>query len=206
LWPPYETPDCINHALLEAGTKSPNGLSVIANLWRKFKPQLETDRKELRELIVETLKQLGKSKADIKDQPDLSFIVSYWSFPLWSLTIKEPRRKPEDLKKLREQRARTITRIETIDEKRDPQPAISRTKVEALNNAYVVWRREVDARNAGRTLGKEGGMRIQFSSELEKDFELPSYTRLEKMFYNCFCLYLLAIQIANQTGSPGFST
>ena len=180
----YETPDCVklSHALSEAGAGSPDGLAVIANLWREFEPDPETDRAELWGLISHTLERLAKSGAGIEYRPASSFIVSHWSFPLWSLTIKEPRAKAEDLEKLREERALTIEWIEATDAKRDPPPAISRSKVEALSDAYAAWRREVDARNSGRTGGNEGLLRFRSSSELARDFELPSYTRVEEMF------------------------
>ena len=181
LWPPYETSDSVklSYALSEAGANSPKGLAVIANLWRKFKPKPGTDRKKLRKLIVDTLEQLGKSKAEIENQPDLSYIVSHWPFPLWSMTIKEPRGKSKDLKKLREERACTIEWIDATNAKRQPPPAISKSKVEALSSAFAAWRREADARDAKRS----GGNQNQTFFRPVRDYsKLPQYKRVEEMF------------------------
>ena len=178
----YETPDCVRlgHALAEAGARSPEGLAIIANVWRGFKPEPETDRSELRGLITHTLARLPQNRESAGDGPAL--IISHWPFPLWSLTIREPRAKADELETLREDRARVIEWIEATEAKRDPPPAISRSKVEALHNAYAAWREDVDARNPYRFRDKEGRVRFVPSSELGRDFELPSYARLEEMF------------------------
>ena len=91
---PYETPDCVrlSRALLEAGANMPDGLAEIANIWRGFEPGPETDRGELRDLIAYTLDRLAKRVRSAADESVSSFIVSSWSFPLWPLTMKEPRR------------------------------------------------------------------------------------------------------------------
>ncbi len=181
MWSPYETSNSVklSYALSEAGANSPEGLAVIANLWRKFKPKPGTGRKELRRLIVDTVEQLGKSKAEIENQPNLSYIVAHWPFPLWSMTIKEPRGKTKDLKELREERACTIKWINTTNAKRDPPPAISRPKVEALSSAFAAWRREVKARDAKRGGGNQNQVRFLPAVDYSK---LPQYKRVEEMY------------------------
>lgn len=182
--PEYKSPDCVKlgNALLEAGAGSLEGLTLIANLWRGFAPGPETDRAELQILIKHTLEKLAKIEKFSENQPSLSFIVSHWSFPLWSLTIKEPRAKSRDLDELRRERDHLIEWIEATDAKRDPPPVISRSKVEALSVAYAEWRREVDEQEADKIKGKERRIRFRSSSELIKSFELPSYKQIEEMF------------------------
>ena len=116
------------------------------------------------------------------DELSSSLIVSCWSFPLWPLTIKEPRKKLQDLEELREERARTVEWIQESEAKRNPPPAISRSKVKALGDAYANWERDVDVGITDRAGGNEGGLRIRSSADIEKDFELPSYARVENMF------------------------
>lgn len=181
---PYETPDCVqlSHALSVAGAGSACGLSIIADVWRGFKPEPETDRSELWGLITHTLEQLASTGASAEYRLASNFIVSHWSFPLWPLTIKEPRATADGLEELRQERALTIEWIDATNAKRHPPPAVSRSKVEALRNAYAVWKREVNAQNPNRFRDEEGRVRFVSSSELARDFELPSYKRLEEMF------------------------
>ena len=181
----YETPECVklSKALSEAGANSPKGLAVIADTWRGFKPDSETDRKRLWNLIALTLDQLSIAGQAVGDDSIASnLIIESWSFPLWSLTITEPRASPEELNDLREQRTRTIEWIQSTEAKRDPPPAISRSTVEALGNAYAAWRREVDSATSSSPGRKKGGIRFRSSEEIKRDFELPSYARAEGMF------------------------
>ena len=180
----YESPDCValGQALCDSGAISPDGLAAIADIWRGFKPEPETDRKELRGLVVHTLKQLERCGVGTGDESAVSRIVSSWSFPLWPLAIKEPRGKPQDLEDLREERTRTVVWIEETQARRSPPPAISRSKVEALSDAYANWTSDVDARTTSRAGGNEGGSRIRSSEDIMKDFELPSYARLTELF------------------------
>ena len=181
----YETPECVklSKALSETGANSPKCLAIMARIWRGFKPDSETDRKRLWDLIVLTLDQLTKAGQAVGGDPiTSSLIIKSWSFPLWSLTITEPRASPEELNELREQRTRTIDWIQSTEVKRDPPPAISRSKVEALGNAYAAWRREVDSATSSSPGPPKGGIRWRSSEEIKRDFKLPSYGRVEGMF------------------------
>ena len=180
----YESPDCVSlsRALSDAGANSPDGLDTIASIWRGFEPEPETDRRELRGLIAYTLHQLADCGLGTGDESASDLIIWSWSFPLWPLTIKEPRGKPEHLEELCEERARTITWIEETQAKRNPPPAISRSKVEALSEAYANWRRDVDTGIARRAGGNEGGLRARSSEDIGKDYELLSYGRLRELF------------------------
>ena len=134
--PRYKSPDCVTlcQALSEAGAGSADGLAVIASIWRGFEPAPETGRKELRDLINATLKRLAAAGLNSLDEVTSDFVVASWPFPLWSLAMKEPQGKAQDLEELREGRARTVEWIEKTEANRSPPPAISRPKVEALRS------------------------------------------------------------------------
>lgn len=179
---PYQTPECVKlvQALLDAGAVSPDSLAVIAGIWRAFEPTPDTTRRELRSRIAYTLNRLVEAGLSPADKPLLQTIITSWSFPLWPLEIQKPRAKQEDLlEELREERARTVARIEETESKRDPPPAISRAKVQELSDAYMTWKREVETQNSIRT-SNAGGLRIR--TDIEKDLELPSYKHLESKF------------------------
>lgn len=172
----YRPSDCVILArtLFEAGAFSTNGLAEIADVWRGFAPVPQTGRGELRHLIVETLKRLAlHSGAAEEDKAD--FIMSHWPFPLWPLTMKEPRQAVDDFAELCEQRKRAVQWIEETEAKRDPPPAISRSVVEDISEAYAAWESDVEAR-AIRNAGPDSGeFRIRSPAEIARDFDLPSY-------------------------------
>ena len=178
------TPDCVklSRALSEAGASSPDGLAEVANVWRQFEPEPNTNREELRDLILHTLDQLARSGLGTPDESTTQFIVSYWSFPLWPLSMREPRATPKDLEGLREERERTVKWIEETEAQRDPAPAISRSKVEELNDAYAAWQSDIDARAARDAEGEDRGLRIRSSADLAQRLRLPSYACLQDMF------------------------
>ena len=181
--PDFETPDCtkLSWALSKAGASSPDGLAEIATIWREYEPEPEADRGDLRSLITYTLMQLAERGFGTEDEAISRFIVSSWPFPLWSVTIKEPRVNNE-LMELREQRAHTIKWIEETEAERKPPPAISRSKVETLHSVYVRWERErVELVDRTRP-GGDNHLRFHSSEEMDKWFELPSCVRLEELF------------------------
>ena len=180
----YVTPDCVklSRALSEAGASSPDGLAEIANVWRQFEPEPDTNREELRDLILHTLNRLARSGLGTPDESTTQFIVSCWSFPLWPLSMREPRATPKDLEGLREERERTVKWIEETEAQRDPAPAISRSKVEELSDAYAARQSDIDARAARDAEGEDRGLRIRSSADLAQRFRLPSYARRQDMF------------------------
>ena len=174
------TSDCVMliQSLSRAGAISAAGLAEIADVWRGFAPEAHTDREELRDLIVETLDRL-EWRCGALDEADARFVVWHWPFPLWPLTIREPRRDDGDLDGLREERKLTIEWMKETEARRDPELAISRSKVEQLNDAFTAWQSDVDARQARQTESKRNG----FVYRPAQDFsELPSYVALQDMF------------------------
>ena len=177
----YQAPDSVTlvRLLFGAGAFSTGGLAEIADIWSDFAPVPDTDRVELRRLIFETLNRLALCCGAIKEE-EARFIVSHWPFPLWPLTMNEPRSDDGDLDGLREERKRTVEWIEETEAKRDPPPAISRAVVEDVSETYAAWERDVEA-HAARSSGSEGGeFRFRSSADIERDLDLASYARLKR--------------------------
>ncbi len=103
----------------------------------------------------------------------------HWPFPLWSLTVKEPRPDDIDIDVLREKRKYTVEWIERTEAKRDPPPAISRTTVEDMNSAHAAWESDAEAHAVldGGSEGKE--LQVRLSADALRDFELTSYAHIK---------------------------
>lgn len=170
----YRNSDCVKLVdfLYKAGALSTGGLAEIAEVWRGFAPEPDTDRGELHNLIFETLNRLASRSGAIEEEAK-RFIISHWPFPLWSLTIKEPRSDDGYLNDLREERKRTVRRIEESETKRDPPPAITRAVVEDISKAYMAWKSDMEA-HAARSDGSIGkGIRFLLHTDIRRD--LASY-------------------------------
>lgn len=183
----YRTPDCVKlvQDLLTVGAFSADGLAVLANLWRDFRPEPESTRNQLWEQIGQTLDQLAVRGLGSSDAPAAERIIGHWQFPMWSIPVRELRGESDDLSKLREERQQAIRRIEEIEAVRKPEPAISREQVEALSEAHRAWQRDVDERvnQTAPALGTTG-LRIRSGADLEHDFSLPSYQRVVELWRN----------------------
>ncbi len=179
----YPTSDCVTlvQSLSQAGAVSAEGLAEVADVWRGFAPEPYTDREELHCLILETLDRLARLCGAF-DEAVARFIVQHWPFPLWPLTIREPRPDEGDLDGLREERELTIDWIMETEAKRDPAPAISRSKVEKLHDAYAAWQSESDAREPRHAESQHITFRFRSSADFAECFRLPSYVALQDMF------------------------
>ena len=175
----YQTSDCVTlvRSLFKVGALSTGGLAEIAGIWRSFKPLPDTGRRELYHLIGETLNRLAQCSSVIEKE-EAQFIVSHWPFPLWPLTMKEPRLDDGDLGGLRAERSRTVEWIEETQAKRDPPPAISRAKVEDLSEVYATWQVEVEAREASTSRTDSSSLRIRPATDYDKYLKLTSYARI----------------------------
>ena len=176
----YPASDCVMlvQSLSRTGAVSAGGLAEIADVWRGFVPEASTDREELRCLIAETLDRLAR-RCGALDEADARFILRHWPFPLWPLTIREPRPDDGDLDGLREERELTMDWITETEARRDPAPAKSRSKVEKLNDAYTAWQSDVDAREARQVESRHNGFVYRPAEDF---FGLPSYVALQDMF------------------------
>ena len=176
----YHAPECVSlvRLLSSAGALSTGGLAEIAGVWRRFEPVPDSDRGELHDLISETLNRLEPLDCAAVDEVTAGFIIRHWPFPLWSMTVEEPRPQDVDFDELREERKRYVEWIEETESKRDPPPAISRATVEDMSNAHAAWERDVEA-NATYDDRPEGeGLRFRSSADAARDFELASYATL----------------------------
>ena len=181
----YESPDVVRlcHALSEAGAKSPEGLAIIAEIWRDFIPDQKTGREELYDLIASTLDRLTECGQNEGDESLAKYIMSYWSFPIWPLLPIKMSSYEDTLTDLLEERRRTIEHIKVIEAKREPPPTIARQKVEALNEAYTAWEIDTKPKDTDRSEDKEAGWHFDpIRVDTGMWFELPSYARLENMF------------------------
>ncbi len=178
----YAGPGCVTliRSLNRAGGLSAAGLATIADVWRGYEPSADSDRDELRRLIVKTLKRLGTGGGSF-DETDAQFMVRHWPFPMWPLDIKEWCGNSGDLAGLRQERQREMKWIEEKEAKRDPAPVISWIKVVELSEAYAAWESDVEACSARRDPKKTGGLRIRSSTEMEKNLGLQSYSLIRKM-------------------------
>ncbi len=176
----YPVPDCVRlaYALSKAGAGSTDGLAEIAYAWRGFQPNPETDRGEVRGLIADTLDRLALN-CDCVDQPTAQFILRHWTFPMWPLEVAEQKVSPKDLL---EQRRAMIAWIKDTEAKRDPPPAITRSRVEELSEAHAAWKRDADEA-LRQDYKQEGRFRVLPSTaDTAKIFELPSYKILKQKF------------------------
>ena len=129
-------------ALHRVGLTTPAGLSIVADVWRSFRPKPSTTFPELSRKITETLERVIERELNLESDLDalVRTVISHWPFPLWSLdlTIADTP-TPEDLRKYR---SKYIEQLIAIDAQRDPPPQIERRKVEALSKAYDEWMSE----------------------------------------------------------------
>ncbi|MCY3599694.1 MAG: AbiV family abortive infection protein [Gemmatimonadetes bacterium] len=134
----------VARALLGLGVTTPSGLSIVADVWRPFRPRPDTRFPELSRKIRETLFRVMES--GLCSQSDAALlartVIDHWPFPLWSLDLRSaPEPTPQEL---REERKVYIREFTEIDAQRDPPPQIQRDKVEALSRTYDAWRDEED--------------------------------------------------------------
>lgn len=99
---PHWTPPVVRvtSAMNQTGMTTPEGLAVVAELWRPFELTPETTKDELEGLnwrTLETLESRGLLATD--DEDSNRYIRDDWSFPLWSLCLGL---KKVDRAKLRE--------------------------------------------------------------------------------------------------------
>ena len=172
----------LSRALCDAGASSAAGLSCIAGLWRGFSPESGTSRSDLRCKIERTLERLDKEHIGSTNQLAASLIVSEWSFPLWPLTLVQSTSRGGSLAELQAKRKSAIERIEKIEARKEPRPAITRVKVEAMSKAYDAWRMDVAERVAKRDKIAGGKLKSKSLAELGAERDLPSYVRMKEMF------------------------
>ena len=158
---------------------TPVGLSIVADLWRSFRPEPSTRFPELSRKVRDTLKRVTENGlcADVDPEALISTVINYWPFPLWSLDLT-PADAPT-LEQLRHDRMAYVKRLIEIEEQRDPPPQIQRSKVEALSKVYDEWMLEYEQLLESQP-GNEGGI-LRIVPASASPVELESYMRLQRM-------------------------
>lgn len=169
----------VARALHRIGMTTPEGLSIVAGIWRAFRPKPQTTFPQLSRVIDHTLacvigRGLGR-EADLHAQA----VIQHWPFPLWSLDLTlsdDP--KPDALRK---ERDAYIDWRKKVEAQRNPPPQISRNKVEALSKAYDDWSAE-DQQLRETNRDKEAGttLAIPTSRVMEELASLESYQELKR--------------------------
>jgi AbiV family abortive infection protein len=184
----YSSPEAliVARAIQRIGATSPEGLGIVARLWRSFIPNDKTPIMELYGLIRYTFESLKEERLVREGSAgERRDALLHWPFPLWSLQLNaEPRAQEKkqlsELRRMREDHIEWRTEMEAI---RDPPPVISRAKVEDLSKAFARWDREmdmlIDAHEENRN--KSGGFRIVPTSLSDQFHGLESYKCLECM-------------------------
>ncbi|WP_419941204.1 AbiV family abortive infection protein [Candidatus Palauibacter sp.] len=169
----------VARALFRVGVTTPSGLSIVADVWRPFRPEPDTRFPELSRIIGETLDRVIENGLCSESDPGplVRTVIGHWPFPLWSLDLKPaPEPNPQELRKERKAYIRELMEKEA---QRDPPPQIQRARVEALSRAYDDWRVEVDQLvNSQR---KKDDRIIRPLPMNTRPGQLESYVRLQRM-------------------------
>ena len=164
-------------ALHRAGMTTPDGLAVVADVWRGFEPQPQTTRQELLGRNVDSLVRGSEARQDREVDPeDAKSVCHHWPFPLWPLDLRQS--KGPTKADLRRQRAEQIKWRMKRESERDPPPLVTRSKVAALSMAHADYRVEVEQLIASLPENRNRLLRlVPASVETER---LESYQRLRR--------------------------
>ena len=137
------TPPClvVARALHRVGMTTPEGLGLVADLWRGFEPQPQTSHQELLGRNFDSLVRVSEARENREVDPeDARSVCQQWPFPLWPLDLRQS--KGPTKADLRYQRAEQIKWRMKRESERDPAPLITRSKVAALSIEYADYRAE----------------------------------------------------------------
>ncbi len=169
----------VSRALYQIGATTPEGLAVVADVWRKFEPTPETRTEELTGIKNHMLERLPDKGLLAHEDPRVMQDLYCWPFPLWSLQIGI---SGVNLDELRRNRREIIRRRSEAEAKREPPPTISRKTVETLNDAYNQFEKEMD--ELIDRLFPPPKPRIITLNVYRRAEDLDSYKRLKRMVLN----------------------
>ena len=187
----YNTPASVTLALAlqQTNVTTVSGLSIIAEIWRSFTPTPNTEISELidmNRLTIDTLYERGildKNKLGTDEQ----ITLLRWPFPLWPIRVRKEWKKRNqqkaNLDELREQRKNFNKLRREIEVRREPPPAISKQKIEALSKIY--W----DAEGEREELHRANDQSTNSTSDKLRSISLgdigscnmPSWQKLKRM-------------------------
>ena len=167
-------------ALHYMGVTSPEGLSIVADDWRSFKPVPQTRySSDLAPRIKQTLLRVKQQGLWSEIDSHYWTVIDHWPFPLWSLDLTPLK---VTLERLRIERNAYIEYRKIIEAQRDPPPQVSRDKVEALSLAYAELQRDEDRLICRHAVNKEGSRLVALTGELMSEMaSLESRERLVRM-------------------------
>jgi len=95
----------VANALSNVGFNTPKALSIVANRWRSIQMEDDFSWHKLREVNLNTLKDLERESL-LNKAPDSVFstIIDRWLFPLYNLDIRTIKVNKSDLEETRERR------------------------------------------------------------------------------------------------------
>ena len=86
-------------ALSRLGVTTSKGFAVVSCIWRSWKPEPVTSRRELRGKIRETILALQKEGVHTESmEQEASTVIESWPFPLWDVDLKEVQKNIEELR------------------------------------------------------------------------------------------------------------
>ena len=167
-------------ALHGVGLTTPEGLSIVADEWRPFKPVPQTRYfSDLSPRIKQTLLRVRQRGLCSEIDSHYWTVIDHWPFPLWSLDLKPLK---VTIGELRSERQEYIEELRILEAQRDPPPQIERNKIEVLSRAFDEWMRERDQRRHGHAGKKWDGEIVVLTSPLLGELNsLESYTKLDRM-------------------------
>ena len=167
-------------ALHGIGLTTPEGLSIVADEWRPFKPVPHTRYfSDLSPRIKQTLLRVIQRGLCSETDSHYRTVIDHWPFPLWSLDLTPLKTTIDEL---RNERQEYIEELRILEAQRDPPPQIGRNKIEKLSRTYDDWMRERDQRRHGHAERKRDGEVVVYTSPLLGELNsLESYKKLDHM-------------------------
>ena len=127
-------------ALASFGMTEPDGLKIVADVWRPFEPAGQAYGDLINQIseTVNLLDRAGLTRTDSKR--DFAQAVWDWPFPMWSLNL---RLKERSLDEMREWRRKHISELQRRASVREPSPTVSRDTVIGLSKMFEGWERDM---------------------------------------------------------------
>ena len=137
----YDQPDAftLTSTLHRVGITSPESLEIIAEIWRTFVPNENTDVHEVINLVQTTLENLDEKDLISNVDSATESLINMWPFPLWSLDLSAKRVSRENLRTYRSYRSSVIKSITEMEAMKEPKPVISKEKVVQLSRLHKVY-------------------------------------------------------------------
>jgi len=175
----YQAPAVLNlsRALVQVGMTSPEGLSIVAEVWRGFIPDSRTSHSVVLDMNWATMDSLVEAGLSSAENPVKRIVADEWPFPLWPLDMAK--REPS-LPDLREFRAGRIDSIERVLAQREPAPKIGRDRVETLAALHCAWVEEEEKRREERWTTRKGRLVLRPAKPV--DYDVTSLRELQAEF------------------------